>query len=189
MIDGELMTGTSTGTYTVNPNGTGTVTFIGSTLELGFTINSTVAKVAHGFQFFVELAGYNGGNLGTGLLISTAPTTYTAATLKSDFGFGFDESTLDTTVAMQCGTGLFIFDGKGNVTGSVNSMVGGVFQTGTFTGTYTVNDDGSGSISLNDGPQYAFVLNTVTGGLAKGLMFIQTNTTGDVAIWGTGLKQ
>ena len=189
IIGGNIMTGAASGTYAVNSDGSGSITWFSNPNTLWFDLNSTGAKVAHGFQYFIDIAGYNEANVGTALLQSTTPVTYSLSILKGSYGFEFDEATVDSTVAMQGGTGVFTFDGKGNVKGSSSCMVGGVFQTGTFTGTYVVNPDGSGSISLSNNAQYAFVLNSVAGAHAKGLQFIQTNTTGNVAISGTAQKQ
>lgn len=191
IIGGNIMTGTVSGTYIVNADGTGTITWSSSPNHVLFNLNSTVAKVAHGYQYVVDLTpdAYNEANIGVAIIQSTTPANYSLATLKGTLSFEFDEATFDSTVAIQGGIGLFTFDGKGNVKGSSRYVAGGVFQTGTFTGTYVVNPDGSGTISLSNNTQYTFVLNTVAGNLAKGLQFIQTNTTGNVAISGTAQKQ
>jgi hypothetical protein len=71
-------------------------------------------------------------------------------------------------------------------------MIEGALQSVTFTGVYAVNPDGSGAISLTGGagnPQLAFVLNTVASKQSKCLQFLQTNSTGNVAVSGTALKQ
>jgi len=189
IINGNVVTGTLSGTYSVNPDGTATITWPSSPYQVLLNLNSTAAKVAHGFQYVIEIPGYNEANVGEAFIQSTAPATYSLSSLKGSFSFDFHEATTDSTVAIQGGVGLFTFDGKGNVKGSSRCMVGGVYQTATFTGTYVVNPDGSGTISLSNNTQYAFVLNSVAGRLAKGLQFIQTNTTGDVAVSGTAQKQ
>jgi hypothetical protein len=75
-------------------------------------------------------------------------------------------------------------------------MKGGVLKKSTFTGTYTVNPDGSGSMSVivgGDSAQNAFALNSVTAtGQAKGFQFLVTNSSngnGNIAISGVALKQ
>jgi len=191
IIGGQIMSGTFSGTYAVNSDGTAAITWSSSPNQVLFNLNSTVAKVAHGFQYVVTIVSdpYNETNVGEALIQSTTAATYSLATLKGTFSFEFDEATADSTLVMQGGIGLFTFDGKGNVKGSTRYIAGGVFQTGTFTGSYLVNPDGTGSISLSNGAQYAFVLNSLAGKLAKGLQFIQTNSTGNAAISGTALKQ
>lgn len=185
------MSGAASGTYIVNLDGSGTITWSSSPNQVLFNLNSTVAKVAHGFEYVVNLVSdpYNEANTGLALIQSTTAATYGLRTLKGNFSFGFGETSLDPAVPIQGGIGLFTFDGKGNVKGSSRYVTAGVLQTGTFTGTYVVNPDGSGTISLSNNAQYAFVLNSVAGGLAKGLVFIQTNTTGNAAISGTAQKQ
>jgi len=188
MINGSLITGTYSGTYTVNPNGTGTLTYPG--LQFTFVVNSTSAKIAHGIQLLGILNyGYNEVGTSTALLQSTTANTYSAANLRGNFSFQYDEWTADPTQTYYAGNGLFSFDGKGNVRGSSSSMENGTLQTNTFTGTYTVNSDGSGTISLSTGVQYAFVLNTVLGTFAHGFQFLQTNTTGNLAICGIAQSQ
>jgi len=188
MVGGTFMAGTITGTYAINSNGTGTIT--AGELQLAIVLNSTVGKVAHGFQLLLTTdLGYNAEDTGIALLQSTAEADYSLATVKGTFSFEYNEWTADPTQTYYGGIGLFTFNGKGNVTGSSSYTAGGVLATNTFTGTYTVNTNGSGTISLSTGVQYAFVLNTVTGGLAKGLQFVQTNTTGNLAICGVAQKQ
>ena len=65
---------------------------------------------------------------------------------------------------------------------------------GSFSGSYTVNANGTGTISGigGHGLQMAFALNTVTAGLAKGLQFLDTNDSdgpGNLVITGNALKQ
>jgi len=56
-----------------------------------------------------------------------------------------------------------------------------------------VKSDGTGTVLPTvKGPHIAFVLNTVAGGLAKGLQFLDTNTsdgTGNLVITGSALKR
>lgn len=191
IVGGQIKTGTFSGTYIVNSDGSGTITWSNSPNQVMFNLNSTVAKVAHGFQYFVNFPNdpYNEASTGFALIQSTTAATYGLGSLKGNFSYGFGETSLDPAVPIQGGIGLFTFDGMGNVKGSSRYETVGVLQTGTFTGTYMVNPDGSGTISLSNNAQYAFVLNSVAGGLAKGVMFIQTNTTGNAAVSGTAQKQ
>ena len=70
----------------------------------------------------------------------------------------------------------------------------GVLYTNSGTGTYTVNSDGSGSVSLTSkhSPQFAFALNSVAAWRAAGLQFLATNSSdgsGNLVVTGTALKQ
>jgi hypothetical protein len=189
MVNGSPVSGTFTGTYAVNPDGAGTITF-STGWQWAIVLNSTSAKIAHGIQLLSTLnLGYNEVGASTAVLQSTTAKTYSVANLKGDFSFVYNEWTADPSQPDTAGDGLFIFDGKGNVKGSSSDMQGATLQTETFTGAYTVNSDGSGAISLSTGEQYVFVLNTATGTLAQGLQFVQTNTTGNLAICGIAHKQ
>jgi hypothetical protein len=88
---------------------------------------------------------------------------------------------------------LTTFDGKGNSRGSQTCMMDGVLKTETTTGTNTVNPDGSGSASSANGTQWAFALNSVGAGQAKGTQCLATelngHSLGNFSLTGTALKQ
>jgi hypothetical protein len=190
MVNGALVSETIIGTYLVNPNGTGTITF-SSGWQWAIVVNSTSAKIAHGIQLLLATnLGLNEVGPSTALLQSSTPKTYTVANVKGNFSFQSDEWTADPSQPIYAKNGLFTFDGKGNVKGSSSYMEGGgTLQTETFTGTYTVASNGMGTILLSTGTQYVFVLNTATATVANGLQIVQTNTTGNVAICGIAQRQ
>ncbi len=100
----------------------------------------------------------------------------------------------DATLSEDGGVGIFSFDGKGNIKGSVTIMFDGGKVGGSFKATYTVNSDGSGTITGigKHSVQIAFALNSVAAGQAKGLQFLDTNTgdgNGNLVITGNALKQ
>jgi hypothetical protein len=186
---GVVQTGTNSGTYTVNSNGTGTINWTDGH-QTAITLNSTAAKVAHGVQMLATDDNANEVIIGTAVLQSTTAQTYIVASLKGNFSYQWNKWTADVNEAQGGGIGIFSFDGKGNVKGSGTYMDSGVLQTGTFTGTYTVNPDGSGSLSLSNYVQIKFVLNNKPSlAPAKGLQFLNTNTTGNIVISGVALKQ
>src|SRR5262249_5744842 len=89
--------------------------------------------------------------------------------------------------------GLMKFDGAGNVAASFTSILsgGGGPGTATFSGTYNMNPDGSGAITLKDasgqsGPAFSFVL--TDGGSQLLLMRTDNNARFDVA-FGTARLQ
>ena len=196
-MSGTTMTsGTLGGTYTVISNGTGTLTFTsGSSAQYAITLNSTTAKVAHGVQLLQINDSNNEIISGTAVLQATTAATYSVASLKGNFAFQYNPWTADGSLGEDGGTGIFTFDGKGNLNVSITSVYDGqVFTNSSLTGIYSVNSDGSGSLSVGSKhtPQLAFALNTVTAGLAKGLQFVDTNTgdgPGDLVITGNALKQ
>jgi hypothetical protein len=176
-------------------NGTGTLTFTtGSSAQFAMTLNSTTAKVAHGIQLLQINDGNNEIISGTAVLQATTSATYSDASLKGNFAFQYNPSTTDAGLAEDGGTGIFTFDGKGGLTGTVAIVYDGQAIGGSFSGAYSVNANGTGTISGlgSHGLQMAFVLNTVTAGLAKGLQFVDTNDgdgPGDLVITGSALKQ
>lgn len=70
--------------------------------------------------------------------------------------------------------GTVTFDGAGNISGNTTSSFGGTISSDTFTGSYTVNDDCSGTINF----VYAFFTisgNTVIIDNGKEILLIETN--------------
>jgi len=190
---GVVQTGTATGTYTVNSDGTGAINFTagGYTPQFAIALNSTAAKVAHGMQLLRADTTTNLVDSGTALLQSTAAATYSVASVRGNFSLQLSTWLADGTLEQNGIVGIISFDGKGNIKGSYTDMHGGVLSTGTFTGTYTVNSDGSGSMSLvgAGNSQLAFALNSVTAGQAKGLQLLSTSEGDNIEVSGVALKQ
>jgi len=182
------------GTYNVISNGTGTITFTtGSTAEFAITLNSTAAGVAHGLQLLQINDTANEIISGTALLQSTTAATYSVASLKGNFAVQYNPRTANGSLPEDGGIAIFTFDGAGNVKSTETIMYGGSLFTGSGTFTYTVSSDGIGAISsTGKGPQFAIALNSVVSGQAKGLQFLDTNTSdgsGNLVITGSALKQ
>jgi len=191
VADGGVTTGTLSGTYTVKSNGTGTINSSDGT-QRAIILNSTAAGVAHGVQLLVTNDNNNDVISGTAVLQSTTAGNYSVASLKGTFGYQWNEWTADVNEAQQGDVGIFSCDGKGNVKVSYTDMYGGVLNTGTFTGTYTVNSDGTGTMSLKSKKAKfddAFALNSVVAGQAKGLQFLNTDNNGNTVRSGIALKQ
>jgi hypothetical protein len=106
--------------------------------------------------------------------LAVAPDLYAAhcsnASLNGTYAYsaqGFGEVTPDISsagFAPFAQTGLIVYDGKGHITSgtltySTTSANGGGFR-GTFTGTYAVNEDCSGTVTtdLGDGALFHFDL-------------------------------
>jgi hypothetical protein len=187
---GVVQTGTASGTYTVNSNGTGAIAFTtGSTAPFAITLNSTAAKLAHGVQLLQTSDNANEVISGTAVLQSTTAQTYSVASLKGNLTSQWNIWTADVNFPEFGNVGIITFDGKGNLKGSQTEMQGGVLYTGTFTGTYTVNPDGSGTGSTSGGLQFAFALNSVAAGQAKGGQFLAKQGSGNYVLTGIALKQ
>ena len=187
--------GTLGGTYSVKSNGTGLIDLTsGLTALFAITLNSTAAGVAQGVQLLETDDTNNEVISGTAVLQSTTAGKYTAASLKGNFALQYNPWTNDASLAEDGGVGIFSFNGKGNIKGSVTIMFGGGKFGGPVKATYTVNSDGSGTVTGigKHSLQIAFVLNSVAAGQAKGLQFLDTNTgdgTGNLVITGNALKQ
>jgi hypothetical protein len=187
---GVAQSGALGGTYTVNSNGSGTITFTtGSTAQFAITLDSTAAKVAHGVQLLQTNDSSNEIVSGAAVLQATTAETYSGASLKGNFARQNNDWTADVNQAESGGTDLYTFDGKGNLKVLRQFVAGGVFHTGTTTGTYTVKPDGSGTLSQADGFSLAFALNSVAAGRAKGFQHLVLSVTGNYISAGTALKQ
>ena len=183
------------GTYAVKSNGTGTLTFsTGSTAQYAITLNSTSGGISHGFQMLETNDANNEIVSGTGVLQSTTTQTYSAASLKGNYALLYSPWTALSTLAEDGGVAILNFDGKGTVKVTETIVFDGTTQTGSGTFTYTVNSDGTGTMTpVTKGPQFAFTLNSVSAaGLAGGYQFLDTNTSdgsGNLVITGSVLKQ
>ena len=187
-------TGTLGGTYTVNSNGTGTLTFVsGSTAQFAINLTSVTAKVARVVQMLQTNDSNNEIISGSAVLQSTAAVSYSVASLKGSFTLQYNPWTANAGLAEDGGIAIFTFDGKGGVKASETVVYDGSVFSGSGTFTYTVNSNGTGTItSGGKGPSLAFAVNTVTGTKAKGLQFLDTNTSdgsGNLVITGSAVVQ
>jgi len=188
-------TGALGGTYSVSPNGTGTISLTsGSTAQFAITLNSTVAGVPHGIQLLQTNDNSNEVISGTAVLQSTAAGTYSVASLKGNFAFQGNTWTADPMLAEDGDIALFTFDGKGHLKATVTSMFDGALYTNTVNGAYTVSSNGTGTVSIisNNSPKFAIALNSVASGLAGGLQALATNPgngNGNYVAAGIGVKQ
>ena len=107
------------------------------------------------------------------LFLAVAPNLHAKcsnSTLKGTYAYssqGFTEVTSDISpvgFVPSAQTGLIVFDGKGHVTFGTftvaTTTAGGGIQRGTFTGTYSVNGDCTGTslTDLGDGTVFHFDL-------------------------------
>jgi len=71
---------------------------------------------------------------------------FTLATLKGDHGYSYSGTVIG--VGPITTTGLISIDGEGNLAANYVVSVNGAIVRGSFTGTYTVNPDGTGLVRL-----------------------------------------
>ena len=141
----QTVTGTFTGTSSLNPDRTGSVTVA---LDAGITAQFSIVTTDGGSAIQMVLTNCSGGCDISGTLVrGSARLVYTGG-LSGSFGFALNNA------PMPLGTlGVMSFDGAGNVSMSYNSVSTGgdpnqpPMSSGTLTGTYTQNGDGTGTIA------------------------------------------
>ena len=147
---------TVAGTYTVNPDCTGSLFATGSN---GGTINFVI--VARGSQvLFISPAP---GTVQSGVGIKRDQSACSLASLQGTYGFrntGFFQQP-GTTAASRPSTtvGIITADGAGNLSGTATaSQNGNIIQSSIVTGTYAVNPDCTGSATFAGGGSVNFVI-------------------------------
>jgi hypothetical protein len=191
----QTITGTFTGTYSAKPDGTGSVT---AALDagIGFTFAMVTAESGQSLQLVMTNCtfGSEGCNFFATVTSGIAKAA-TAASLNGSYAFQFQNTPNPTGTI-----GVMSFDGAGNVAMSFISVGPGKDDTsgqaplssGTITGTYSSNPDGSGTINFPAQPgqsassTFAFVI--TDGG--SGLLLLQTAGRSDPNVsFGTARQQ
>jgi len=148
-------------------------------------------KVAHLFLLIGTLVAPVATTLGQGL--STSAQTFSDASLKGSYSFLNNVSTADASTTEFATLGMMSFDGKGNLTGSAIVKQGASSsEVGVaFGGTYTVNRNGTGAITLTYGnpSQFAIVLHSFSGGIAHGFQLLKTDDGHNEIVSGTAVLQ
>lgn len=104
---------------------------------------------------------------------ATLNVTYSDASIQGTFMAGFTEYGASSDASL---LGYFIFDGNGDISGTVDAnTTSAVYTTISITGHYSVNPDGSGTLSINAGAVGDFNLDLT---LAAGGNFAVTGATG-----------
>ena len=145
---GTLSTGTLSGTYSVNSNGTGSITL---TTPSGVTIALVIDASTKNIQLLeTDCSKKPCDYVNSGAAIAQVSTSFSNASLKGAFGWLTNKWTSDPSQQAEAQIGLASFDGAGHmkVTGTDNTA--GTVTTFKVTGTYSVNSDGTGSYALTD---------------------------------------
>ena len=158
-FNGEVVRVTYDGTYTVAPDCTGAVTF-----------TDGEGVVSH-YDIAIENGGAEFGFVQTDPGVVTAAferrrTTSTAAcslaTLKGNYvyaGDGFDVAGAGSTQRTPFATaGREVYAGDGTLTGVDTTSSNGVAERSTYTSTYTVNPDCSGTYAYSSDPDNPYEL-------------------------------
>jgi hypothetical protein len=179
--------GTWTGTYSTNPDGTGSIvlaTDAGLTLTLAFVITD-------GGSVLQLVSTYLTGGDISGSVSSGVARAASAGPVQGSFGFQLNNSPVPAA-----SIGVANFDGAGNVAVSYTSV--GVGQdpnqppvsSGTLTGTYSLNPDGSGTMDLvtaSSQPAGSFAIVVTDRG--SGVLVMMTTGTGSNVSYGTARLQ
>ena len=184
----QTATGTFTGTYSSNPDGTGSVTMtLGGVLTITFAM--VITDGGQGLQLVATnlIGGDISGSVGSGF----ARAAY-AGSPKGSYGFQLNNSPLPAGTI-----GVANFDGAGNVAVSFTSVGVGKdpsqppVMTGTLTGTYSINPDGSGTINFpaqsGQSGNSAFAFAITDGG--SGVLLLLTDGTGNNVSFGAARLQ
>jgi hypothetical protein len=168
-FDGIIVHEVFTGAYTVNSDCTGTATFVlqpgGRAAHLGFVL------LGEGDQIF--MIETDATTVATFVLEKQLPKACSNVHLKGAYGFTQTGSIVG--VGPVSNSGLMTIDENGNVTGSQTKSVNGHISQESFSGTYTIQSDCTGSatlISKTDGSTTSFEFVAVGGNTLRGL---QTN--------------
>ncbi len=167
--DGTIITVTSTGTYSVAKNCTGSATFIdqdGETRDVSFV-------------FDAGNKGFQGIQTDSGRVISGFGLAEGAAVCGEDgkkqtFAANLSGSVID--VGQVAFVEQVILDGKGNVSGNGTFSLAGAIYTVPITGTYTENADCTGSAQITPQGYSTLNFNFVVVNVGKEILLIETDT-------------
>lgn len=141
----QTLTGTLTGTYSINPDGTGNITF---TADTGITVTLAMI-VTDGGQGFQLVTTQCNCDLSQTVLSGFARAAHPGP-LKGSYGFQINNSPKPAGTQI----GIATFDGAGNITVSITAVnSGGGSSQATITpfnltGTYSLKPDGSGVLNF-----------------------------------------
>ncbi len=87
---------------------------------------------------------------GRGIATAHAEKVFSTASIRGSYGISYSVVLPNASGPPQflSGTGVFQADGAGHVTGHETTNGNGQVCDGTMTGTYTVNPDGTGTLSV-----------------------------------------
>jgi hypothetical protein len=144
-----------TGTYTVGPDGRGTISLDLQGMGTTETFALTITSVSHAL-----LNQDDGTDTGSGVLdLQTAGPTFTSAQFSGGYSFTLSGEDYNAFLPT-CFGGVFAADGIGNLqAGTIDENDGGTFTTTPFTATFSAPDaNGRGTIALSSGASFAYYL-------------------------------
>jgi hypothetical protein len=177
--DGTVFTNVPlTGTYSVNPDCTGSGT---AKLKGQKTVNHFNLVVVSGGKSF-QILNTDAPNVQAGNVQAQGKATCTVAGVKGSFGI--EVSGVFLGVGAVVFDGLFTLDGKGNVSGSESgSIAGSIFTGQSVSGTYTVASNCTGTMTLMVLGQTEHSSFVVTNS-GKGMLVVETDANTVVSGFG-----
>ena len=145
-LNGSIIRRTFTGTYTINPDGTGSMVLYPT---FGPNIHADLVLASGGRSVKFVLSDAN--NALTGTMRTQAQTqVYDVSSMNGGYEFNLTGSAFepDGTRDLITEVGLLTADGHGGLSGSATLSLNGDIIRRTFTGNYTVNANGMGTIVL-----------------------------------------
>jgi hypothetical protein len=181
-------TGTWTGTYSGNPDGSNTVNL---TFDVGGTITAAVMVTDGGNALQILLTG--GSLLKPGQVINGTGRIQSAQGSMPAGNYGYlINQWPDANNAPQGIFGLTYLDGAGKVFGfyTIAGNTGASAPlTGTFTGTYSVNPDSTGSITINLDIGFTSTYAMVVTDGGAGILLLLTGGTGGLKAVDSGIAR
>jgi len=186
------------GTYSVSKNGSGTMNTVLSGVSGSLTTAFVLDTAGKSFQFVQTACTFCGADdtdNSTGTGIAMGASSFTNASLMGSYEVMLTKWTNAQNSQADASVGVMTFDGVGTVQGSFTEASNTV-QTSTFTATYSVNPDGSGSMTTTGSGDtvtlsFGIVSASSNGTGAKGLLLLKTAEPGQ-SNWpfsGTATKQ
>lgn len=174
-VNGAISTGTSTGTYSISKNCTGSLTFSNEDLSPAH-FSLVMDDGNRGFQMIQTDSGTAQIGFGLAQGAVTCGLTGKNQSFATDFGgILFPSMDIDAIV------GHITLDGKGNLIGNETFSVVGVISTSQVTGTYTENADCTGTAQITPMGLATTNFNTVLVNSGKELLLIETDNNTLVA--------
>jgi len=132
------------GSYSIDANGHGTASITGTNSVQSHPLGLYMTGVNNGFWVSLDSTLVT-----TGQFMPQATGTYDSSTLRKSFALAVRAS---YTAAADDMAGQMTLDGAGSLAGKADVNAAGLIKPDTsFTGTYTVSDNGRGQVAINNG--------------------------------------
>jgi hypothetical protein len=173
---GTITTSTGSGTYSVLASGSGTITLTesgtGETIKMSIALNTG----GKGFQFLITNCNGTCANaVESGIALASGATSFSNASLKGPFGVLTNTWTPTSTVPADASIGIVSFDGVSKVTATITDNTAGSVITTTSSGTYSVNSDGSGTLSLTNKKGNTITVAIVINSAGRQIQYVATS--------------